>query len=145
MGRAITASGLANGLAAVAVMIALSACSQQSTDGLHDQIVALDELGTPGWRTGPGEVESSRLKQERLALAARWFPAGTTPQGAEQVLRAEGYRLLPLQDGFMGGQRSGQWFCRPGTEVHLWVREGAVYQAEVMTYPAYQLLGGTIC
>lgn len=127
------------------IALALFGCADPPSHGLHEEVVALDELGTPAWRTGPGETESQVLKAARLEVAAEWFPAGTSAPQAASILKTQGYTVIAHEDGGMGGQRLGRWFCRPGTEVELWIRDGAVYRAEVRTFPAFTLLGGTIC
>lgn len=139
-----SASSVLGGLNLLLV-VALSGCGDAPSHRLHSQIVALDALGTPGWRTGPGEVESSRLKEERLVLADGWFPAGTPYLQATRALVAEGYDLSGPSEGWISGQRKGRFFCRPGSEIHLRLEGGRVSRAEVKTIPSLILYGGAVC
>jgi len=127
-------------------ILMLAGCDDRAPAGLHTEIVSLDDLGTPGWRTGPGEAESESLLNARSVLAARWFPSGVTTPQAIRTLRQEGYEVFPLfDDGFTGGRRYGRGLCQPGTEVHLYFEDNALRRAEVRTFPAVTFMGGVIC
>lgn len=147
MAQQLRTSAWLTGFIVALAVLTVAGCGDRVANGLHAEIVALDDVGTPGWRTGPGEAESAKLLAARAVLAAKWFPNGTSKQQAIRTLEHEGYGDVRVyDDGYISGVRYGRgWLCQPSTVVQVMTEKDAVQRAEVMTYPAVTLMGGVIC
>ena len=147
MAQQLRTSAWLTGFMGAFAVLTVTGCGSRAANGLHDEIVALDDLGTPGWRTGPGESESAKLLAARAVLAAKWFANGSSKQQAIRTLEHEGYGVIRVyDDGYVSGVRYGRgWLCQPSTVVQVMTEKDVVQRAEVMTYPAVTFMGGVIC